>query len=70
LRAFIKDVFDRDIERTSMSPQLARLREDGAIEQDNMKWRLSARSTQGGAANSLQPQKSARRVKKSSNFSP
>src|SRR6516225_4559692 len=33
LRTFIKDVFGREIDRTSMSPQLTRLREDGVVEQ-------------------------------------
>src|SRR5690242_20141120 len=68
LRTFIKDVFGREIDRTSLSPQLTRLREQGTVEQRNTKWRLSGPSTQSGAANSLQPQKSGRRVKKSSNF--
>ena len=58
LRTFIKDVFSREIDRTSMSPQLARLREDGAVEQRDMKWRLSERARQRGVANYLQPQKS------------
>jgi hypothetical protein len=56
LRTFIKDVFGREIDRTSMSPQLARLRENGAIEQVDMKWRLSERARQRGVANYLQPQ--------------
>jgi hypothetical protein len=58
LRTFIKDVFGREIDRTSMSPQLARLREDGAVEQRDMKWRLSERARERGVANYLQPQKS------------
>ena len=58
LRTFIKDVFGREIDRTSMSPQLARLREGGAVEQSGMKWRLSERARQRGVANYLQPQKS------------
>jgi hypothetical protein len=57
LRTFIKDVFGREIDRTSMSPQLTRLREDGAVEQTDGKWRLSERARQRGAANNLQPQK-------------
>jgi hypothetical protein len=57
LRTFIKDVFGREIDRTSMSPQLTRLREDGAVEQTDRKWRLSERARQRGAANYLQPQK-------------
>ena len=40
LRTFIKDVFDREIDRTSMSPRLTRLREDGVVEQkDNGSFR-------------------------------
>jgi len=57
LRIFIKNVFRREIDRTSMSPQLARLREDGAVEQTDRKWRLSERARQRGGANNLQPQK-------------
>jgi len=57
LRTFIRDVFGREIDRTSMSPQLARLREDGAVEQRDMKWRLSERARQPSVANYLQPQK-------------
>jgi hypothetical protein len=57
LRTFIKDAFGREIDRTSMSPQLARLREDGAVEQTDTKWRLSERVRQRGVANYLQPQK-------------
>jgi len=70
LRTFIKDVFGREIDRTSLSPQLTRLREEGTIEQRNAKWRLSGRQTQSGVAHSLQPQKSERGVKKSSTFKP
>jgi hypothetical protein len=44
LRTFIKDVFGQEIDRTSISPQLARLREDGAVEQRGRKWRLSRRT--------------------------
>lgn len=56
LRTFIKDVFGREIDRTSMSPQLARLREEGAVEQSDTKWRLSERERQRGVANYLQSQ--------------
>jgi len=55
LRTFIKDVFGREIDRTSMSPQLTRLREDGVVEQKDMKWRLSEQVRQRGIANYLQP---------------
>jgi hypothetical protein len=40
-----------------MTPQLTRLREDGAVEQTDRKWRLPERARQRGAANYLQPQK-------------
>jgi hypothetical protein len=43
LRTFIKDVFGREIHRTSMSPQLARLREEGIVEQCGTRWNLRAR---------------------------
>jgi hypothetical protein len=57
LRTFIKDVFGQDIDRTSISPQLARLREDGAVEQRGKKWTLPERASQRGITNNLSPQK-------------
>jgi hypothetical protein len=57
LRTFIKDVFSREIDRTSLSPQLARLREEGAVEQAGRKWRLSEPASQRGITNSWSPQK-------------
>jgi hypothetical protein len=43
LRQFIKDAYGRDIDRTSLSPQIARLRDEGLLKQkggeDN--WRLT-----------------------------
>ena len=58
LRTFIKDVFGQEIDRTSISPQLARLREEGAVEQRGRKWRLSEPASQRGITNNLSPQKS------------
>ena len=57
LRTFIRDVFGWEIDRMSMSPQLARLREGGTVEQRGMKWRLSERARQRGGANYSRPQK-------------
>jgi hypothetical protein len=54
LRTFIMDVFGQEIDRTSISPQLARLRDEGAVEQRGRKWRLSEPASQRG----LSPQKS------------
>jgi hypothetical protein len=48
LRTFIRDVFGREIHRTSMSPQLARLREEGVVEQSGTKWRIAERQRQRG----------------------
>ena len=39
LREFIKSEYGRDIETTSLSPQLSRLREDGLITAENNRWR-------------------------------
>jgi hypothetical protein len=58
LRTFIEDVFGQAIDRTSISPQLARLRDEGAVEQRGRKWRLSEPASQRGIANNLSPQKS------------
>jgi hypothetical protein len=51
LRTFIKDVFGREVDRTSISPQLARLREEGAVEQNGRKWRLLPASQRVIASN-------------------
>jgi hypothetical protein len=48
LRTFIQDVWDRKIDRTSLGPQLARLREEGILEQSGTKWRISERERQRG----------------------
>jgi hypothetical protein len=58
LRTFIKDVFGLEIDRTSISPQLARLREEGAVEQGGGKWRLTEPASQRGITNNSSPQKS------------
>jgi hypothetical protein len=58
LRNFIKDVFGQEIDRTSISPQLARLREDGVVEKRGKKWKLSEPASQRGITNNLSPQKS------------
>ena len=43
LRDYIKAAFDRDVDRNSISPQLARLREQGAVESYGFdgKWKLT-----------------------------
>jgi hypothetical protein len=42
LRAFIKETTGREIERTSLSPALARLRDDGTLaSNEDGKWRLA-----------------------------
>jgi len=42
LRAFIKEASGREVERTSLSPTLARLRDDGVlVSQGDGKWRLA-----------------------------
>ena len=39
IRAHIKAVYNEDIEISSLSPQLSRLREDGAVELSNGRWK-------------------------------
>lgn len=39
IRDFIRDAYGRDIERTSLSPQLSRLREDGFIDLHEGRWK-------------------------------
>jgi hypothetical protein len=58
IRTFIMDVFGQEIDRTSISPQLARLRDEGAVEQRGKKWTLSESASQRGIKNNLSPQKS------------
>ena len=58
LRTFIKDVFGQEIDRTSISPQLARLREDGAVEQRGRRWRLQEPASQRSITSNLSPQNS------------
>ena len=42
IRQFMKDAFDRTVERTSLSPQLTRLRDEGLIVSDDVgRWRLA-----------------------------
>jgi hypothetical protein len=52
LRQFIRDAYGRDIDRTSMSPQISRLRTEGLLKQkggeDN--WRLTVRALEQFAA--------------------
>lgn len=36
----IKDQFDKDVMRTSLSPQLSRLKADGILQRDNFTWTL------------------------------
>jgi hypothetical protein len=58
LRAFIKDVFGQEVDRTSISPQLSRLRDEGAVEQRGRAWRLSEPASERSITNNLSPQKS------------
>lgn len=39
LRERLKNMFDRDVETSSLSPQLSRLREDGVLSLENGKWK-------------------------------
>jgi hypothetical protein len=55
LRAHIRDTYGREIDRTSMSPQLARMRDEGILvppmgTPDEGKWRLNLRGTIEDAA--------------------
>jgi DNA-binding transcriptional ArsR family regulator len=48
LREYFRMVYSKDIDRNSISPQLARLREEGLVENDNAlsgKWKLSVRAS-------------------------
>jgi hypothetical protein len=50
LRTYIRDAYGREIDRTSMGPQLSRMRDEGVLIQplgllNEGKWRLSPRST-------------------------
>jgi hypothetical protein len=56
LRTYIHDAYGREIDRTSMGPQLSRLREEGLVEQmmgmlNEGKWTLKLRGTIEDAAN-------------------
>lgn len=42
LRDFIRETYGRDIIRTSFSPQLSRLKQDGAIKSNNGRWTIIA----------------------------
>lgn len=48
LRDYMKNAYERDIDRNSISPQLARLREEGAVRQqphpDGEKWHLTPKA--------------------------
>lgn len=49
LRSFIQDAYERDIDRTSLSPQLSRLKADGIVDQDSEgRWMLLLKRSEQG----------------------
>jgi hypothetical protein len=46
---FIKDRFGKEIERTSLSPQLSRLKRDGLLDLDGKLWRIADQNEEGPA---------------------
>tara|TARA_R110001606_G_scaffold275969_1_gene424168 strand:- start:1187 stop:1801 length:615 start_codon:yes stop_codon:yes gene_type:complete len=46
---FIKDRFGKDLERTSLSPQLSRLKRDGILDLDGKAWRIASVNDEGPA---------------------
>jgi hypothetical protein len=69
LRTYIRDAYGREIDRTSMGPQLSRLRDEGLIEQligmlNEGKWMLKLRGTIEDAVNQSEEGTSERSKRK------
>jgi hypothetical protein len=57
LRDYMRTAYSRDVDRNSISPQLARLREEGLVQNTNAlsgKWELALRGTVAAAADEIE----------------